>query len=418
MLAMQTIKALMTKHTLFIYDRVCRATWLAPLLILLPLLTSCSNDDDSGENPSANSLTVLVFHPYCTLQDALQQDYNEIITNVKTKNLGSEVQLLHLVSANTENYCLVETKVNESAVRHDTLRRYRFSELDYTTLDGLRHLLTDVKSVQRHNSLAMIIGSHGSGWLTYPEKDAKTQSGTKRKAFGSGERYNSKYVIYFQTLTEALQSLDTQLKFLTLDCCNSQNVENAYHLRHITRWVIASPTEILADGMPYNTDFHRLYLGDYTGFGQAFVNYYRKTGDEATLSVVDTQQMDDLVAVMRKINDRYYDANIAHLCEQAETREIQPLGGATARPDFVDFKDYVYHLCDDAELRNEFDAALSKAVVWKDATEYFYWDAYWRGGQIYKLDVYSGISDSEPISNYSKYMLETEWYKATHTSGN
>ena len=326
-----------------LYRASALSGWLRgvlPAVLLSVMLFSCSSDN--GHKWIPKRLTMVVFHPYCSMYALLQDDYNDIIANIRTNRSQLVVQLLHLISENAENYYLIETTVTAKGYRNDTLRRYRFSELDYTTLEGMKQIFSDVRSVQHGDSLALLIGSHGSGWIPLPEKPGVQPSSSPKKAFGSGNRFDHRHVAYFQTLTAALEANRMPLKFLLLDCRNSQNIVNAYNLRHITRWVIASPTEIPTDGMPYKTDFHRLLIGDYTGFGKAFVEHYRQKDEEATCSVVDTEQFDDLIRVMRTINAQYYEANIERVSEEARNWEIRPLGGYTAiPPDFQDFQDYV-----------------------------------------------------------------------------
>ena len=81
---------------------------------------------------------------------------------------------------------------------------------------------------------------------------------------------------------------------------------------------------------------------------------------------------------------------------------------------FYDLGDYVNTMCDNQQVREEFNRQLALTVIYKYTLSSFLSDYGNRG--IYQIDVdtYSGISTSAPSTIYRSEYKQTAWYKATN----
>lgn len=381
-------------------------------LLLTALLCGCKESHHEGlcgeETPVTTAqITILVYHPYVSDMTAvLASDYADVLESVKNHDGLPTLQLLHFSAPVTDKAYLIESKYNSltQTFVNDTLQSYSFVTTDYTQPEGLAKVIADVKAVQKAEKLGMIIGSHANGWI--PVAKAKGE-----RAFGSGG--DNRYKTNFTTLAEAITNNGITLDFLVIDDCNSQNIENAYDLRNAAKYILASATEIMMEGIPYKESFHLLVNEEYEAFCDAFIGFYKEyTSPYATLSIVDCSQFDGMVNVMREINSRFE-------LEEADREGIQPLGGTSSSdPFFYDFEDYVKRLCKDETLLEEFDRCLAELVPLYYYTDEFFWTYYSDAGrvktEIYPINTFCGITCSDPCQSLQSKLKETAWYKATH----
>ena len=195
--------------------------------------------------------------------------------------------------------------------------------------------------------------------------------------------------------------------YLIFDCCLMANVEVAYELRGLCDYLLFSPTEILADGLPYAEITEPLLTlpteQALRGIGEKYMSYYRSmTGAyrSATITLVKTDGLEKLASVCKPI-----------FLEHAS--EIMTLDRSRVQPYFrygkhwyYDLDDFVSRLADEAEYAS-FKIALDKAVVYKDATEHFI-----------DIDInkYSGLSIYIPRPEYTvlnNFYKTLAWNKAT-----
>ena len=123
-----------------------------------------------------------------------------------------------------------------------------------------------------------------------------------------------------------------------------------------------------------------------------------------TLSLVDCSQVEELAALMKRINAQ------CSISEDALVR-VQQLDYFNPVI-FYDFGDYVTRMVgDNTELLNEFQTQLAKTVVYEVHTPYYYTSA---AGRAYLANC-SGVSVSDPSTHkYASTKASTAWWKATH----
>jgi hypothetical protein len=228
----------------------------------------------------------------------------------------------------------------------------KYEEQNSSSLEVMEQVLKDIKSMCPAKSYGLILWSHANGWL--PASSSVT------KAFGEdgGKSMN---------ITE-LAKLSGKYDFFIFDACDMMGIEPAYELRHNAGYIVASVTEILAGGFPYDDILEYLFMenADLVSVCQKFMELYRSYSNSqmqtAAMSVVKTGNLDSVASVskslMQKYKDKIADLDVS-LIQKYDSEEITL---------FFDFLDFMEHLAgNDADLET-LRARISSAVIFEDHT--------------------------------------------------
>lgn len=402
-------------------------------LLALASITSCSGGDDMVEpigpitptDSTLNTKTLLVFMPWSGDSAPLTSWFWKNIADLKEDydrwGADDESVIVFICTSGTK---AVMFNIDDYT-GHDqaSLARYiSYNEPDFTSAQGIAGILGDMKAMAPARTYSMTIGCHGMGWLPVgntkgvkrlpappaddgfvPHWEFANANGIRTRYFGGSAGYR----IDVSTLAQALEATNTRLEFVLFDDCYMSSVEVAYDLRHVTDYLIACPTEVMAEGMPYSS-MGRYLLGDadYEKICTAFYAFYSAYPyPYGTIGITKCDELDSLAVLAKKINRQYaFNADTLY--------DVQRMDGYNPVI-FYDYGDYVAHLCKDSALLRTFNEQLSKAVPYKAHTRKFY-SAYF-GGMAYDIKAYSGITTSEPsVSAQAATVEETAWYLATH----
>ncbi len=389
------------------------------LIVLSFFLMSCVKEE--VELP--NQKTLLMYLPWpadMTLTKAFKTNIADLEKAISKNGLNNEKVVVFMSTSSTEA-TLYEITCENGICKHDTLKNY--VNPSFTTVEGIASILNDMKSVAPALTYAMIIGGHGMGWIpvspTYQTIGIKALS-TSISSFKNYWEYEGAFhTRYFGGTTTKYQTDITSLaqgitmagikkmEYILFDNCYMSSIEVAYELRNVTNYLIASPTEIMAYGMPYAVVGEYL-LGktDYKAVCDGFYAFY-STYNEApygTLAVTNCSELASTASLMREINSRY-------TFDTAQLNSLQRMDGYEP-PIFYDYGDYVAHLCTDEQLLMEYKEQLDRMIPYKTHTTEFYSKS---KGAV-PINVYSGITTSDPSDNpqVSIDKTKTSWYAATH----
>lgn len=213
------------------------------------------------------------------------------------------------------------------------------------------------------------------------------------------------YQIETSVLAQAILESGITMEYILFDDCYMSSIEVAYDLKDVTKYLIASPTEVMAYGFPYH-ECGKYLIGnvDYKGVIQAFYEFYSQyTYPYGTAAVTNCQELEQLANIVKRINIENQNNNIS-------ANSIQVMDGYTPAI-FFDFEDYINKICNDIVLLDEFSNQLRKTILFKCHTPQYY--SAFKG--ILPINHYSGITTSDPSSNrLSNPKIYTRWYKATH----
>jgi len=380
-------------------------------------LTGCN--DEAFDIDSVNKQTLLIMYPWSGTENSAGL-YSDMVNNLnqienaikKNKGLKSTRVFVFMSTSATES-SLFELTYNSSTftVEHQILENYTGTA--YTTTEGLTDIIGEVKQQAEALNYALIIGGHGTGWnnisdwTDYPNQ-AKRKAALKTRSFGG---LDNTYAINVSSLAQAIETNGIKMQYILFDDCYMANVETAYELRNVTNFLIGSTSEVMGVGMPYQTMWSSLASAtpNYTTAANDFYKFYSNYSyPYGGLSVVDCRKMDNLASCMKAINDHF-------TFDETQRDSLQALDGFNTHL-FYDLGDYVAHLCQNTDLLNDFNSALSSAIKATVHTDQLYSYIYLSGPRLITVKHYSGLTISDPsVNNVAvKGKEKTAWWTATH----
>jgi len=258
----------------------------------------------------------------------------------------------------------------ENFVKRDTLKIWA----DDTPLCQKETLEDALSFIQRKfpaKSYGMVLSSHGSGWLPqgYYSDPSKYE-----KSSGKGFRSIGQDIVGTGSveleLRDFADAIPMHMDYILLDACLSGCVEVAWQLRDKTDMVGFSPTEVLADGFDYINLTRRLLASvpDPVDVCREYFEYYdSKTGSSrsATITAVDTRQMEPLADICRTLFEKYRSSILA-----LDGDDVQGYFRYD-RHYFYDLKDILVQAGISWMEEAELDAALDACILYQAATPYF-----------------------------------------------
>ncbi|WP_308276589.1 clostripain-related cysteine peptidase, partial [Prevotella sp.] len=297
---------------------------------------------------------------------------------------------------------LIDIRYKKGVCTQDTLEKY--SSPTYLTTNGRVELFNKVKKYAPANRYAMIVGCHGMGWI--PSSTVFNRN--TLRYFGGLEK---EYKIDIDDFATSIKAAGMKMQFIMFDDCYMSSMEVAYDLKDVTDYIIASTSEVMAYGMPYQNIYQHLMSAqpDYKALCNGFYEFYSNSGTPyGTIGVTDCRYMDEMVAMMKYINTK-------HTFDTDRLNNVQDLDGETFTPTiFFDFDDYVRNLCtNDNNTYEQFNAVLQRLVPYKANTNYIL------SGETHgetKVNHFSGITISDPStrSEIKESKKHTNWWIQTH----
>lgn len=402
--------------------RVCSPVgkiFFAGMIIILSGLCSACDDDDDVMTEKEKTQTLLMYMPWSgNLTSYFLVNIKDMGKAIQTGILKHERVLVFLATSRNRA-SMFELVYNE---RGDTCIRKPLKSYENhpcTTAEGIASLLEDMKSFAPADRYSMTIGGHGMGWLfVNKSRSYPLSADTKRtEPFYHWEYTEGPLTRYFggtssdtqtniSTLAEGISSAGLHMEYILFDDCYMSCVEVAYELRHVTDHLIASTSEIMAKGMPYEEmGAHLVGQIDYEAICESFHTFYSSYSTPCgTIAVTRTGELEPLAGIMKEINTRFtFDQSLAD--------SLQELDGYTPCM-FYDYGDYVARLCPDTAMLNRFNTQLTRTVIHHRHTPYYYSAI---SGRKEKINRFSGITCSDPSTHrLTQQKDSTSWYKATH----
>lgn len=308
--------------------------------------------------------------------------------------------------------------------------------IDYGTQDStdpavMQTVLQDAARFAPADTYGITLAAHGTGWFppelinvmeqrmpgqqpAAVEHDLRRPDDALTRAFGpDGDRYMT-----VEALAKGLAG--SSLDYVVFDACFMSSVETLYALRDVAPYIVASPAEIMGQGMPYQeilpilTNTKKIYrLEDrLAAVVNSFVSYYEgEAYPSAALVAVRTDKLPALAEAVKAVYE---------VAAEPTVDAIQPLEVIPTNHAFFDLEDYMRNVTEggDAAVLAAFDAfdrALGEAIVAVDHTAEI-WSALTASwgtmGEWFKADRVCGISSyipREELPVTREAWLETEW---------
>lgn len=252
----------------------------------------------------------------------------------------------------------------------DTILTY---DRSMPSVDSRRMLavLADMETLRPNPQYGLVLWSHGTGWVQDGMADVLDDS--RRRSFGNdaGKTMN------VTTLAATLER-GPELAWIYFDCCFMASVETLYEMRRTAPLIVASPTELRVEGMPYHLNVKHFFAdgnADLLAAARSTFEYYdlgfTGSGRTCTMTVADTRFLDALARTTAAI----YAASPVAVTDGYEPQRYENLRQSCK---YFDFADYVRDLCVDAAgnprfegaaaLMAEFDEAFARVVLYAAAT--------------------------------------------------
>lgn len=350
-----------------------------------------------------------MYFPYSGLRSAIEKNISDFKQAIKNRRGLGNTRVVVCQANGTQYSCIYEIKFVDGECMNDTITpqfdSYIKSDNQVQATEILQSILQTVKREAPADSYAMIIGSHGSAWLPSGVEFDSFRDGAPKKAFGTASRSNQ---IDNTTLTTALQNENMHLNYLLFDACYMATIETVYDFHNICDYYLASPNEILTEGIPYHRIGDALIRHNYERVIDEIYNYYNQsTAPYVSFSLVDCHDnhMEDLAATIQQINKTC-------LSTTADINEVQIMDGMSS-PLTFDLQDYMDHFCTDATLLNKFTRQLKTLVPYAKSTAEVF--TYYNRTHSITVNHFCGISTSQPTINSAATKLrDTAWWAVTH----
>lgn len=379
------------------------------MLFASAAITSCK-DNPMSDDPLAQR-TVFVFMPWTgDITSYLYQNVQDLEGVIAENGLDNQRVMVYFATSATEA-TLFEICPGNGSTTRSIIKQY--TDLDVTTTNGIATVFADMKSEAPAYSYSLIIGCHGFGWILkddYAKRRDMLRSITRQNDAGAltrffgGNAYSAQ--IDITDFVEGINQTGMHFAYIVFDDCYMASVEAVYEMRNITDCVLASPSEVMAAGIPYaKVGNYLLGKENLKAVCDGFLSFYKSYSlPYGILTVVDCTQLDELAAVMKSINN-------STTITDTESLTIQKYDYLNP-PVFFDMADYVNQLTEgNTTLRDTFKKALAAAVPYEVHTDYYYTQKSGRA----ELSTCCGLTISDPSTNVIAASKEsTSWWKATH----
>ena len=401
------------KPIIIVFFRPCKQLFLSGMCLLLSVFTGCSNDKEDLP-PAPVSYTALI---YMIADNSMDSDVDYSISQLKAGARHSAGTAVVYVDRLNEAPRLFKiTQAGEEV----PLKSY--AEDNSANIETLVEVIEETKKLVPSEKFGLVLWSHSMGWL--PNGYSSGLRMTRGKAeqdfprtryigpdFHPGDVPTSDNMIEVDELAESLP--DHVAEYIWFDVCLMGCVEGLYAVRNKCNYLIASPTEVLAEadydasGIPYAKVLPYMFGGaeELKQACRAYYNHYNGMKYDvlrsATITLVDAKQLDGLYDVVHGILG-------GHLSEveSMDTSGLQAYHTKDVPGVFFDLKDMVNRLksTDDAILVSQ----LEKTVVYTEATVSFKNVAIDRN-RYCGLSVYVPLRKWEKNAEYKYYFESLEW---------
>lgn len=377
----------------------------AVIIVVIGLFSipgSCTKEND--DRPEFRRVVILYFAANNNLSSYAADNIENLKQGFLPEEDSRDILLVYSHLSGSLPRLLRLYKDEVGKIHEDVVANYESQ--NSATPEVLKDMLTKVNIIFPAEEYGLLLWSHGTGWL--PQGYYGNLRGFNVfmpdpyagivKSFAEDNGVEME-------ITELKEAIPYNLSFIIFDCCLMGGIETVYELKDKCDYIVASPTEILATGFPYDQVIRPLFknTADLTEACQLYFDYYNNMNGvykSATISIFQTNKLKKVADACKTVfnNNR---SKIATLSMSS----IQPY----YRMDkhwFHDLADFIESIATPSEY-TAFITALDEAVIAKWTTPYFI---------DIKIDSFSGVSTyiQNPANTYlDNFYKGFEWNKQT-----
>lgn len=270
---------------------------------------------------------------------------------------------------------------------------FTYSGLESASSDGMSAVFRDVFERYPASEYGLVLAFHGAGWL--PKNELLNSSKVNREKYPTrGVLQSKEAYIDVKTIAKAMDNAP-YMDFVIFDACLMGSAEIAFELRGRSDYLVASPTEVHAEGFPYNQLVKKIFVSgvpDFKAICDDYVNSYsnKDVGDDrnktATMTAINIKFIDEFRSFVQMLTDKYK----VHYNE-LNPLKVQPFDRFTHKM-FFDAEDLLNQLPLTEREEKQLNVILSNLIIYKRATSYFI---------NLPIDKFSGLS-----LGYMKYQMK------------
>lgn len=378
-------------------------------LALAAIFTSCDDSDylriesPREEQSREESLTLIYAVASNDLDYYFRTDTVEMIKAAEEIDLVKNVVLLYCVTRDGKAATLRRLVKSNKKPTFSVVKTYT---KEYLSTDPKRisEVINDAISFSSATDRGVIFWSHATGWTPNFSDHIiggaeKSRRDAIHRSFGSDWSEGGRDQCDIIEFAEAIPS-DT-FNYIWFDCCYMGSIEVVAELADKTPTIIGYPTEMGADGMPYNLTLPLLArkIPDILGASEMLFNSYRYSF--CTIGVYSTAFLPDVAAA----------ASEAYIFPLTSTSGIHNYGRRSNGP-YLDFTPLTERWGEESTSfsKEALADAMSKFVVYKAATQKDF------SNKTIDQETFSGITMhpfKDDGSAPSEYYKQLKWYRLT-----
>ncbi|MGJ1285604.1 clostripain-related cysteine peptidase [Sphingobacterium spiritivorum] len=356
------------------------------LLIIFVFLNSCAGNDEFKEISKKSKKTVLILME--ANNDLKYEAFSSI--NRMESSLPDSQNLIVYINSDDYNSHLIRIVGDKDPyrVKSDTIKTFK---KDKSNLLNLDNAIESAKSLFG-DIYGLILWSHATSWAKPSKQNVKT------KSFGN----DNDMEIDIRDLANILPHVE----YLIFDACSMGSVEVIYEFKDKAKYIIASPSETLAESLPYHLitpflfeDINNLLKK----VCMTYFNYYNSYDDLRKSATISLYQTDKFNVLAEEVNKVYTDSSKE--LTRLSTDNIQRLDFTFNFPIPVyDFNDYFIVNFQQNDL-----TALSRAM-----NNFIVFKAYTPSFLGIRIKSFSGLSIYIPNGKFDpnlEYYKTLKWYK-------
>lgn len=273
------------------------------------------------------------------------------------------------------------------------------------SIERMRQVVSDARGLAPADGFGLVLWSHGTGWISDSGSiNEPSEASGMQSPLSFGMDGYRRLTMKISSLRRALEG--NSFDFIYFDCCHMATVEVAYELRGLTSRIVASPTELGVEGMPYDLNVASLLATqpDLAGaLANTFGFYERQLaaadplspGYGCCISLLNTAALDGLAAATRDI---YLSGTTT-----PDSYVAVPYYRAGITSGICDMRHHIRAICSDPALLARWETAFSNVVMATRTTPEVYF---------LQADDFAGLGHNviRSEADTSQGYTETQWW--------
>lgn len=299
--------------------------YLLLIVFLTVLLSGCREDPKPDPQPKeVRQMTIVYAVNHNNLSSYLVANENQMLKAMG--NVDADVYKLLVYKYTSNGPGLYEVRNSNGKCEFTLLKQYDESVLSVSK-ERVSEVLEDALDYYPNVDSNLFFWGHGLGWVNpYKYSNSTINSLSKSASVNPANKdnvsvtlpevygYGGEYVyedgvrvstdyLDLDQLAEAIP--DHRFEIIWFDCCYMSGIEVAYQLRNKCETFVSYPTEIMAEGLPYDKVIPKIIGSspDRIGAARALYEYYvgKSTPEAVSVAVMDMSQIEDVAAAVRDI---------------------------------------------------------------------------------------------------------------------